>query len=128
MIQRVDLSQHLVTILSRTATQILCVQDNRVKQLAVPRFALCPRSTDKDGGAILTSYEPRQRQALRKEAMQLSLHLGTGKSAEVQDNILSFSLWPKVVFGRSGRAKEAVSTLPPLADLAKLGRSHPHPS
>jgi hypothetical protein len=57
--------------------------------------------------------------------MQLSLPLGAGKSGEVQDNIQSFSLWPRVVSRRTGRAKEAVSTLPSLANLAKLGHFSP---
>ena len=80
--------------------------------------------TDKDSGAILvlSSYETRERQALTKEAMELSVPPGAGKPAEVRDNILSFSLWPNAVSGRGGKAKEAVSTLPSLAGLATVGR------
>ena len=75
--------------------------------------------TDKDGGAIL-SYETRERQALLNEAMGLSVHLGAGKPAEVHPHRLPSAPWPCVVSRRTGRAKEEVSTLPSLADLAKL--------
>jgi hypothetical protein len=59
------------------------------------------KMTDKDGGAILkeilSSYGTQERQAVLNEAMQLSPHLGTGRPAAVQDNVRSFSLWPKIV-------------------------------
>jgi hypothetical protein len=84
--------------------------------------------TDEDGGAILASYETREKKPFLNETVGLSLHLRAGKSSEIQDNSFSISSRPRTLPRRSGRAKKAVSTLPSLADLPKLNPSYAGPS
>jgi hypothetical protein len=80
--------------------------------------------TDTDGGAILeevlSSYETGQGQALLNEAIQLSLPLGATRSAEEHSHRPSAPVWPKIVSRRTGEAKAAASTVPSLADLARV--------